>query len=211
MFGLREPVRMKVAVCISGEFRNNQELCLASIQKYLPYPSFTHTWEETPLPELPSLATFELAFHNWIASLPETNPSRVWFTLKLDSGKRYHERIYQVYNHWHCMLKVPLEYDMIVRVRPDVVLYSHTWQQDIKDAYETDQVYGYGSGQGPKVGVTDRFAADHVIVHRRERMRDPYTQLLPSSGHVAWWVCLHKHLDEVFVNNDDVCKLERDL
>ena len=76
---------MDVAVCISGEFRNNVDLCRESIQKYLPYEQFTHTWADTPLPEL------------------------------------------------------------------------------------------------------------------------------PSSGHVAWWVCLHKYLGEQFINNDSVCKLERDI
>ena len=53
--------------------------------------------------------------------------------------------------------------------------------------------------------------ADHVIIHRRYRMRNPYKTLLPSSGHVAWWVCLHKYLGEQFINNDSVCKLERDI
>ena len=201
---------MKVAVCISGEFRGNQELCLSSIKQHLPYDSFTHTWDQTPLPQLPDAETFVDAFYEWIGSLPPGNPSRIWFTRKLDSGKRFHSRIYQVYNHWHCMQQVPEEYDMIVRVRPDVILKPHFWSKDIERSYQADLVYGYGSGQGPRVGVTERFAADHVIMHRRNRMRDPYKCLLPSSGHVAWWVCLHKHLDEVFVNNDDVCILERD-
>ena len=202
---------MKVAVCISGEFRGNQELCLRSIQEKLPYDTFTHTWEETPIPKLPSMQKFLLAFDTWIASLPEDNRSRIWFTKKLDYGRLHHQRIYQVYNHWHCIQKVPKNYDMIIRVRPDVVLYNHTWQEDLHTAYTNNIVYGYGSGQGSKVGVTERFTADHVIMHSRERMRNPYECLLPSSGHVAWWVCLHKHKDEVFVNNDEVCVLERDL
>ena len=45
----------------------------------------------------------------------------------------------------------------------------------------------------------------------RDVHRNPYETLLPSSGHVAWWVCLHKHTDEQFINNDSVCKLERDI
>ena len=114
---------MDVAVCISGEFRGNTELCMESIRKYLPYDQFVHTWADTPIPELPSLETFILAFNTWIACLPPNNPTRIWFTRKLDSGKRFHERIYQVYNHWHCMQQVPEHYDMIIRVRPDVVLY----------------------------------------------------------------------------------------
>lgn len=182
-----------------------------SIRKYLPYDTFVHTWDETPLPELPSLETFMQAFDHWIASLPEDNPSRIWFTKKLERGKMYHRRIYQVYNHWHCLQKVPDRYDMIVKVRPDVVLYEHAWERDIENAYFNNFVIGFGSGQGPRVGVTDRFAADHVIMHRRERMRNPYECLLVSSGHVAWWVCLHKHEDEVFINNDEVCVLERDI
>ena len=48
-------------------------------------------------------------------------------------------------------------------------------------------------------------------MHRRYRMRDPYHILLPNSGHVAWWVALHTYNDEIFVNNDEVCKLEREL
>ena len=202
---------MDVAVCISGEFRENTELCMESIRKYLPYDQFVHTWADTPIPELPSLETFILAFNTWIACLPPNNPTRIWFTRKLDSGKRFHERIYQVYNHWHCMQQVPKQYDMIIRVRPDVVLYEHNWQRDLESAHFNDFVIGYGSGQGPRVGVTERFAADHVIMHRRYRMRNPYETLLPSSGHVAWWVCLHKHTDEQFINNDSVCKLERDI
>lgn len=201
---------MKTAVCISGEFRNNQELCIASIKKYLPYDTFIHTWQDTPLPKLPSTETFIKAFDTWIACLPINNPSRIWFTKKLDNGKKYHQRIYQVYNHWHCLQLVPDDYDMIIRVRPDVILYEHDWVSDLQDAYTNNTVYGYGSGQGPRVGVTDRFVADHVIMHRKERMRNPYEQLLPSSGHVSWWVCLHNHIDEVFVNRDDVCILERD-
>jgi len=201
---------MQVAVCISGEPRGNGELCMASIRKYLPYDIFKHTWQDTPMPELPDVETFIHAFYKWIGSLPAGHPSRVWFTKKLDSGKRFHSRIYQVYNHWHCLQRVPAHYDMIVKVRPDVVLFEHNWQQDLERAYYNDLVYGYGSGQGPRVGVTERFAADHVIMHCRSRMRNPYGCLLPSSGHVAWWVCLHKHTDEIFVNNDDVCVLERD-
>jgi hypothetical protein len=201
---------MKVAVCISGEFRGNREQCLANIQERLPYDTFVHTWDETPLPKLPSLETFMQAFDHWIGSLPPDNASRIWFTRKLDSGKRFHNRIYQVYNHWHCLQKVPQDYDMIVKVRPDVILHRYYWMTDVMRSYHLDEIYGFGSGQGPRVGVTERFAADHVIMHRRERMRNPYECLLPSSGHVAWWVCLHKHTDEVFINNDDVCVLERD-
>ncbi len=202
---------MDVAVCISGEFRGHKELCMESIQHYLPYTQFTHTWEDTPIPELPSMDTFLKAFQTWIGSLPIDNPSRIWFTKKLDSGKLFHSRIYQVYNHWHCLQLVPNNYDMIIRVRPDVVLYEHDYCNDISRAYNNDLVMGYGSGQGPSVGVTDRFAADHIIMHKRYRMRNPYQTLLPSSGHVAWWVSLHKHLDEKFINNDSVCKLERDI
>ena len=201
---------MKVAVCISGEFRGNQQLCIESIARCLPYDTFTHTWDDTPIPQLPDEQTFVRAFNKWIASLPKNNASRIWFTKKLDSGKRFHQRIYQVYNHWHCMQLVPDTYDMIVRVRPDVVLHDYNWADDLNTAYAQDKVFGYGSGQGTRVGVTDRFAADHVIMHRRNRMRNPYDELLPSSGHVAFWVCLHKHVDEVFVNNDEVCTLERD-
>tara|TARA_B100001057_G_C22840767_1_gene947001 strand:- start:1241 stop:1855 length:615 start_codon:yes stop_codon:yes gene_type:complete len=202
---------MDVAVCISGEFRNNVDLCRESIQKYLPYKQFTHTWADTPLPELPSMETFVLAFNTWIACLPEDNTTRTWFTKKLKGGKLFHQRVYQVYNHWHCMQQVPKNYDMIIRVRPDVVLYEHAWERDIENAYFNDFVIGFGSGQGPSVGVTERYAADHVIIHRRYRMRNPYKTLLPSSGHVAWWVCLHKYLDEQFINNDSVCKLERNI
>ena len=202
---------MKIAVCISGEFRGNQELCLASIKKYLPYDTFTHTWQDTPLPKLPSIETFIKAFDTWIACLPIDNPSRIWFTKKLDNGRKYHQRVYQVYNHWHCMQLTPDNYDMIIRVRPDVVLKPHQWDKDIECSYRDNLVYGYGSGQGSRVGVTERFAADHVIMHKRHRMRNPYKCLLPSSGHVAWWVCLHKHLDEVFINNDEVCTLERNI
>ena len=94
---------MQVAVCISGEPRGNSELCMASIRKYLPYDIFTHTWADTPMPELPDVETFIHAFYKWIGSLPAGHPSRIWFTKKLDSGKRFHSRIYQVYNHWHCL------------------------------------------------------------------------------------------------------------
>lgn len=62
---------MKVAVCISGEFRGNPELCLSSIKQHLPYDSFTHTWDQTPLPQLPDAETFVDAFNKWIGSLPQ--------------------------------------------------------------------------------------------------------------------------------------------
>ena len=71
---------MKVAVCISGEFRNNRELCLDSVKKYLPYDTFTHTWDETPIPVLPDKQTCLGAFDAWIDTLEETNPTRVWFS-----------------------------------------------------------------------------------------------------------------------------------
>lgn len=199
---------MKVAVCISGERRGSEQLVLDSINKYLPYDTFTHTWEDTPLPELPSTESFVRAFNTYIASLPPDNASRIWFTGKFDSGKAQHNRVYQLYNHWHCLERVPPEYNMIVRVRPDVVLYEHDWNSDIAEAFQYNKLYGYGSGQGQ--GLVDRFASDFVILHRRERMRNPYTiDLCP--GHVGWWVCLHNRMDEQFVNNNKVVKLVREL
>jgi hypothetical protein len=201
---------MKVAVCISGEPRGQEELVLASIKKYLPWDCFTHTWQETQMPDLPDTQSFVRAFNKYIASLSRENPSRIWFSKKFDNGFKQHSRIYQHYNHWHCLQKVPVEYDMIVRVRPDVVLYEHDWQSDVLTAYELDLLYGYGSGQGVEQGLVDRFASDFVILHRRERMRNPYTiDLCP--GHVGWWICLHKHMHERFVNNNSVVKLVREL
>ena len=201
---------MQVAVCISGEFRNNRELCLDSVKKYLPYDTFTHTWDETPMPVLPSHQICLGAFDAWINTLEATNPTRIWFSKKLRKTD-YRRRLYSIYNHWHCMQKVPQHYDMIVKVRPDVVLQDHTWQKDLENAYNNDQVYGYGSGQGTRVGAVDRFAADHIIMHRRSRMRNPYKQELVSSGHVTFWICLRSSDNEVFVNTDTACTLERDL
>jgi len=157
------------------------------------------------------METFLQAFKTWIETLPENNASRIWFTKKLNYGRKYHHRIFQIYNHWHCMQYVPAQYDMIIRVRPDVVLFEHNWQNDIINSYNKDIVYGYGSGQGVEQNLVDRFASDHVIMHKRNRMRNPYKTLLPSSGHVAWWVSLHKSENEKFINNNEVCTLERNL
>jgi len=201
---------MKVAVCISGENRGSEQLVLESICKYLPYDQFTHSWAETPQPVLPDLESFLRAFNTYIQSLPDENPSKTWFSRKFDGGRSQHDRVYQLFNHWHCLAKVPQEYDMIIRVRPDVVLYKHDWKADVQAAYEQDCLYGYGSGQGVEQGLVDRFASDFVIMHRRERMQNPYEiDLCP--GHVGWWICLRKHMDERFVNNNSVVKLVREL
>jgi hypothetical protein len=201
---------MKVAICVSGELRGNEDLCNELRKRYLPYDEFFHDWSITPLPQLPDTESFIRAFDTYIKSLSEQDPSRIHFTKKFNSGLKHHARIYQHYNHWHCLQLVPDEYDMIVRIRPDAVLQEHDWAGDIQRAYDTDTLYGYGSGQGVAEGLVSRFASDFVILHRRERMRNPYKiDLCP--GHVGWWICLYKQLDEVFINNNDSVKLVREL
>ena len=90
-----------------------------------------------------------------IATLSPDNPTRIFFSKKLDEGKnkKYYSRIYQVYNHWHCLHKAPEHFNMIIRVRPDVVLYDHDWAGDIRKAYSHDRVYGYSTVKenGPEI------------------------------------------------------------
>lgn len=132
---------MKVAVCISGQIRDNQEKCLESIKYHFSeYDFFWGLWKSQA--DLAYDTNRTIFFDDPILETKYYQDEHGNLTSKqVNPGHHIQIKI-----HSELLKRIDPSYDMIIRLRPDTFLSNQVnFNSLLNEAYHFNKVYGFAS------------------------------------------------------------------
>lgn len=192
---------MKVAICFSGiieEGNKEYSKSVETIKDYFGYDCFFGTWEGRYTPKEYNVWKFqepEMHYHPGYEFVSPTPKNYRW---KNNTPRRkgmmdkFYHRTKQILIHSYMLRKIPLEYDMIIRVRFDNVIDTKRQTYKIlNESYENKRAIGFHVPKGKNNQHLDALVrlpknsprqlehlVDHMIIHPRSLFDSDYVESL---------------------------------
>ena len=193
---------MKVAVCVSGQARKGYKECLDRFKKLYPYDFYFMHWNGYKKPDVPECYYFDEPpnhYHTMFSKGYKIACKRfneIKDLVKLDMPQKGF--IYNKTKNWHKQLiahqllvnKINDKYDLIIKLRYDVLIHVSKYMQQLfrdmeKKAFHEDITIGFADSKSKElndeINIHDHYDCskcqgytilDYIIIHKTYRCKN---------------------------------------